>query len=351
MLKFIYEGCYTTNTGSNSSCPHQCRIGTFNSNVGQTSDLVACVPCQSGYYTDHKGATRCEGCYVGGSYYYTSSGATSVRFDSNIYHWQTQGGQKPCSCASNYVGTNCEYTACPQTLPKLSLGAVLFMADSQLRTYSGTFYNPTNLPTVTTYFKSLVQIQLDADSNGIISRTEMLTFLQSRSVAFAPQDEPQYIWLSSYDSSNVYVNEVDTQTLISDALRNLQMSAKHTFDGSGQAGISSISSIYPDESWTSDQCTSNDHYAHQSPQPSTPIHWTFATGASNINVCLYSNGQSLGANSQSTGIKNGAVLSYDYLRTDYIGKLVVCIQLNPPNFDCTVAVIYVSQIYHDIYIL
>jgi hypothetical protein len=57
--------------------------------------------------------------------------------------------------------------------------------------------------------------------------------------------------------------------------------------------------------------------------------------------CLYRNGLLLGDESQTTGIVDGTTKRYDATITD-TGKQIFCIVTNPPAYDCTIGLVYVS---------
>lgn len=119
-------------------------------------------------------------------------------------------------------------------MPGVSLGSILFQADTKLRQYSAnaTAYSAID---ISAYLYNLLHVGVDINGDGNITGYEMLTALSNRLV-FNSGMEQLPLWcraavVGSYcyeDFSGV----VELQSIYYDALVNFNMT--QTFDGSGE---------------------------------------------------------------------------------------------------------------------
>ena len=211
------------------------------------------------------------------------------------FHWLAGPGAKAygeCRCDVGWTGSNCEYNQCDSGLLGGSLGSLLVQSDFKLTQYTNTFNNTnTQLTNAKLYLNSLLKVQVDLNGDGNITRTEMLSALKYRSIVNVPI--ALKLWCrtpfsNSYCYADVDPNTIAVSDMYKDMEKNFLYSTYHTFDGSGNPLVSSMTSTYPSPSWTAAQCQLTNMQYTTTPQVVTD--WTFSSITSIFRVCGYING-------------------------------------------------------------
>ena len=139
------------------------------------------------------------------------------------YFWTSSVGavRSQCTCKQGYTGSNCEFSICSNTLPGVSLGSMLFQADTKLRQFSA---NASAYSTVSVayYLYNLLHVGVDVNGDGNITATEMVTALTNRLIYSSGMTQLP-LWCRSaqvgaYCYENFGGNVVEVNSVYSDAL-------------------------------------------------------------------------------------------------------------------------------------
>ena len=348
---------YYVSDGTKSSC--QCATGYYGSYcdiqcpAGQywSSTTSSCQNCASGTYSS-AGASVCTACNKqSGRGYYASDGLLST-----------------CRCAAGYTGDYCDIRDCNTLLPGGSLIGLLLNANKELRDFSKN-YNATKvasvLPSVRSSLKTILEQDVDMNSNDEITKEEALNALFVKSI-YSKGIESLPVWcISAYGDSSCYASAVPTATVLANALTNFGSSSEHTFDGSGFSEVATLTSTYPDSSWSSADCKAYDHGLYASTAKNVITKWKTASpttsGTYYVQTCGYINGLKSSAFTTDDVLKGRRTNFTDNIAisSDNLYKRVYCVALyyavgctNPPSCtsytrldvktECSVGLYYVS---------
>ena len=320
---------------------HTRYVGTFFPNVSASS----CLSCPTGYYSvgDQSGTVRCTWC--GNGAYISNS------------HWIGGGTSKSqCLCATGYTGNNCEIQGCKNVLLGGSLVSILFTADQQLRQYTASYASMSvdQLISAKNYLTNLLSVLVDVNGDGAIARNEMTTALRFRSIQ-SPNMSSLNLWCKKASADDCYYktpNLIPVSNIIQDAWTNFNKNnSKHTFDGSGISFVNSMSSTFPNASWSDDQCKVYDSVQNPLTYQHVKTAWQLTTTHPSISrVCGYSNGI-LNGNFKTTSILNGTQTNFvdiSMVTASNLYKRVYCISIDYNAFqatayECSVGLFYVSE--------
>ncbi len=415
--KMCPAGKYSTVPGfmSLTSCV-SCPAGTYSAFAGARTNS-SCIYCASGY-ASFQGASSCFACntIAGRGYYASTNGLVSTCRCADKYygpycditcpatkyyssttsscqlcpsgtyslagassctvcnkqagrgHYISSGSLASCKCAPGYVGDYCDIRDCNAVLPGGSLIGLLFSANRDLRDFS-TSYNATKvsivLSSVRIKLRSILEQDVDMSSNDKISKDEALNALYVKSI-YSKGMEVLPIWCGGDDvDGRCYTDSIDTSVILNDALNNYLTSVEHTFDGSGFAQLSSLSSTYPDSSWSSTECKTYDHGIYASTSKNVITKWKTTapttSGTYYVQTCGYINGLKSTAFTTDDVLKGRRTNFTDNLpiSVNNLHKRVYCVALfyavgctDPPTCnsytsldvktECSVGLYYVS---------
>ena len=231
-------GSYTVNLLDAECVP--CPAGTFSGTSGATGSCAPCPQGESNHMTIEVFTMPCIGSF-------SASGASLCSLCQSIvpgvsattlipyYYWTSPLGaiQQECTCAIGYTGTNCEFSMCSAYLPGASLGSLLFQADTKLRQFSANA-SAYSMLDVSMYLYNLLQVGVDTNGDGNITRVEMMVALGNRLI-YSPGMPALNLWCQTATFGSNCYNQlgdvVPVQTIFSDALMNFNLS--NSFDGSG----------------------------------------------------------------------------------------------------------------------
>jgi hypothetical protein len=258
------------------------------------------------------------------------------------------------------VGSDCEVIPCSGVLDGISLSALLFHADLQLRRYSATFNATVEQPKdAFNYLKDLVEVQIDVKGDGLVSRDEVLNTLAVRSVHSANLSSLLYLWCGHVNSASTDCvwDELTTADLINQAYANFMTSPKHTFDGSGSFAVSNMQSTYPNPDWTDEECESYDSFQTPDTYNRVTTTWDLAfTDAYTLRqVCGFVNGLASEEFTTSELLKGEATSFQDFVpvSSDFGFKRVYCLSLFYAHsgsaemihrFECSVGLFFASNL-------
>ena len=326
------------------------RSGTY-SPSGSTR-LASCLTCASGYFSV-EAAASCTWCAtLGPGYLALSSNNVPMRWAGGPLQYQ-------CTCQVGYTGDDCEYNRCSDNLRGSSLGAMLFLSDTQMRLYSQNYNssNPDQLRATYAYVATLLKTSVDMNGDGNITVAEMKNALIYRSVWSSGMIHLP-LWcrsasrpLSAYCYQDRNPEMIETQQIFVDAMQNFITSPKHTFDGSSIPLITSLSSTYPNPKWSDEHCKAHNSrwfpktYKHVM----TAWNWTNKAVAmkSITRVCGYSNGLFV-PGFVKTSVLSGSQTSfrdYNNVTATNLYKRIYCISVDyseQMSYECSVGLFYVS---------
>lgn len=344
-----------------SSCPNLCPPGTFSTGgagvctpcplgtsslaVGATS-LDMCVSCPVGSYTADTGSATCSTC-----------SPTQCTVEQGCYWTSDTANFDSCTCTGDYVGSDCEVLPCAPVMKGISLSALVFLADPQLRRYSATYNITSEQPKdALSYLKNLVKVQIDVNGDGVITREEVIDNLLVRSVRSANLSVALPLWCENAQTNSSCVwAEILTLDLINEAYANFVNSPEHTFDGSGALAVSNMMSTYPTPDWSDSECASYDSF--QTPNDYNRVTTTWAMNSSSepyplLQVCGYVNGLASTEFTTTELLSGLATRFQDFVPVspDFGFKRVYCLQLQYSSgegetftrFECSVGLFFVS---------
>ena len=141
------------------------------------------------------------------------------------------------------------------------------------------------------YLGSLLKVQVDSNGDGNITRTEMVNALKYRSIVNLPTALKLWcrtpVW-GGYCYGDADPNMIAVSDMYKDMMKNFYSSIYHTFDGSGNPLVSSMTSTYPSPSWPASQCQQYNMKFTTTPLVST--NWLMSSITSVYRVCGYVNG-------------------------------------------------------------
>ena len=203
-------------------------------------------------------------------------------------------------------------------------------SDANLRQYSLNFNKTsTQISNAKIYLETLLTTQVDLNGDGNITTTEMLQALSYRSISNIPT---MNLWCrSSVPGSTCYTttpNVVETAAMFNDMVNNFLTSSQHTFDGSGNLLVSSMTSTFPNTSWSDSQCQQNNLIFNSNARVLSS--WNLATTFPVSRVCGYVNANLSSAFVSSTYILSG---TQTFFSDVYIGmrqnyKRIYCISVD-----------------------
>lgn len=349
---------FSSKTGGPDVC-QLCEAGKY-SNPGST----ICKTCPSGYYSIN--GSDCQWC--GAQYDHT------LKFNNKTYHWTGGPTKQQCYCEKGYTMSSlCTVKECGKAfdIPSLSLGSLLLNSDMQLRIFTASLGNIAELPSplVTLnqhdqlnsaydYLYKLISVGLDINGDGNITRAEIESALNVRSVSVANASFFPVWCIRPVAGSLCYQLEVEVKQMYNDALSNFKNSSKHYFDGSGVPVIVDLESSYPTPAWSVATCKSFDQSI--SPDDYKPVNtsWTFQSryDLSVESFCAYdiSTGEvKLSSDSPHNGYENTSAFFLDHSRVYEINsyKRIYCIKviylqkssnIISTGVECTVGLLFVS---------
>ncbi len=276
------RGSYASSGGLQSTC--QCASGYF----GSYCD----IQCSDGQYWSYS-ASSCQQCASGT---YSTTSTSQCTPCNTIGRYISEGLQSTCRCALGFTGTNCDIADCNSIIPGGSLLGLLLASSRDLRDYTKTYDANTvagTLSSVRAMLKNILEQEVDINSNDEITASEALQALSVKSIYSKGMDALP-VWCNAFNSSgSCSFTAVTTDSVLTDALFNYQTSLEHTFEGSGSAQISSLTSTYPDSSWTIAQCQQYDHGIYASTASNVLTSWSTTaapTGRTYLKTCGYING-------------------------------------------------------------
>jgi len=174
------------------------------------------------------------------------------------------------------------------------LGSVLLDADSQLTQYTANFNKTTEqISDALVYLENLLFVNVDINGDGNISRAEMTEYLGYVSIYNKNMTRLALWCQSATPGSFCYGNSssVPVQDMYNDAANNFNTAPYHTFDGSGVSVIASMTSTFPNPSFTAEECATYDSFSNPTTYKFVETNWDVVGPAGSINqVCGYSNG-------------------------------------------------------------
>jgi hypothetical protein len=326
-----------------------CPYGTASQAVGAISDDV-CEPCSEGFYSAGIGSATCSFC-----------SPTECTVEEGC-HWTSDTATlESCACYGEWVGDDCEVLPCNTVLGGISLASLLFHADLQLRRYSDTFNMTVEQPKdALVYLKDVINVQIDVNGDGLVTRDEVLNTLFVRSVRSANISTSLPVWCENSDvaSNGCVWDEILTVDLIDEAYTNFMTSSEHTFDGSGAFAVSNMASTYPNPDWSSEECASYDSF--QTPNDYNRVVTTWDLDFTNDytlkQVCGFVNGLA-SAEFTTTELLSGRATSFrDFVpvSTNFGFKRVYCLSVQYcrndlcaqgtiiTKYECSVGLFFVS---------
>jgi hypothetical protein len=322
-------------------------MGTASASVGGTS-VDVCVNCEVGSYTSAAGSSACSTC--------SPTGCTEAQ---GCYWTSDTALFSSCACTGDWVGSDCEVRPCKSVLDGISLIALVFQADVQIRRYTATFNSTKEQPKdALKYLKDLVKVQIDVNGDGVMTRDEVLNALFYRSVRSANISMSLPLWCRN-DGSDCVWEDLLTADLIDQAYDNFMRSVEHTFDGSGVFAVSNMLSTYPNADWSDADCINHDSF--QTPvdydRVTTTWEMDFTEQYTLRQVCGYVNGLA-SAEFTTTELLSGLATSFldgVPVSTDYGFKRVYCLSVQYckndkcvsgetiEQYECSVGLFFVSH--------
>lgn len=172
------------------------------------------------------------------------------------------------------------------------MGSLLLHSDLQLRQFTQ-FHDSSNSDQISNalrYLNHLISNQLDINGDEVVTTEEMLQALSYRNLVVNPSLK---MWCKNaseggycYEDKNP--TAINVEDLYNDMVFNFLNSYAHTFDGSGSPIVSSISSTFPNSSWSDSDCRQHSSLNGNSPQVVTS--WAFTDSALVKKLCGYVNG-------------------------------------------------------------
>jgi hypothetical protein len=327
-----------------------CPLGTASEAVGAINDTV-CEPCTEGFYSAGVGAPVCSSC--------SPTGCTTEQG----CHWTSDAATfESCSCFGDWVGSDCEVLSCSDVLSGISMASLLFHADFVLRRYSDTFNITAEQPKdAYVYLRDLVNVQIDVNGDGVVTREELLNLLFVRSVRSANMSIALPLWCENADvpSSNCAWDGIFAIDLLDQAYINFMTSSEHTFDGSGTFAVSNMASTYPNPDWSDEECASYDSFQTPNEYNRVTTSWDLDILADYTlkQVCGFVNGLA-SAEFTTTELLSGTATSFtDFVpvSADYGFKRVYCLALQYcrndlcesgqilTKYECSVGLFFVSS--------
>ena len=151
------------------------------------------------------------------------------------------------------------------------------------------------IPVVRAVLKNILEQEVDTNSNEEITKDEIISALIVKNI-YSNGMRSLPVWCSSLSASRTCADSaIAPATVLLDALNNFQTSVEHTFDGSGFAELSSLTSTYPDSSWSAADCQAYDHGSIYGANAKNVVtKWRVAaptaTGTYYLQTCGYING-------------------------------------------------------------
>lgn len=304
-----------------------------------------CIECDTanGYSTvGLTGQSQCV--HIPNGYYYIFGDTKFIYCGTNPdnQHWIGGGyDKKSCRCAPHWTGDVCDLPTCPDQLPSVSLGTLLFNSDSTLIQAPNLRDTANSLR----YLHNLLSVTIDVNGDGVLSTSEMLNYLKTRSVsAIGMLNMP--LW---YDPEGISHSIYSVQDLYTEATLFYQISPKHKFDGSGLTIIQNLTSTYPSASWDNSKCETYDFSRPNHKYVETS--WNFTKGYTIQRVCGYINGD-ISSKFQTNKILFGNQTYFtdtSLISSADSYKRVYCIYVYYLNsgksmegFECSVGLFYVS---------
>lgn len=286
-----------------------------------TSDICQgqCKLCEENTFCSGYGCTTCSSC-------------------ASITSMKTSIGSYGCACPDDMLYTT------------VSLFSILIQSDLTLRSF--TQDNGTSSEyDIHYYITEMLNVELDENGDGYISREETILAMKYRSLTSTViTSKSTLLPLWRYKSTLIY-DLVSISELYKNMRTNYQGGTK-SFDGSGIDIVTSISTDYPNSSWTSAHCNQYDAYNNPN-YAAVQVNWAYSQSVSDLKnseglnqVCAYVNGQLAQQYSQH-GSQDLSITNFigDQISNDLSYKRVYCIvvmYLNRPNqYACTVGLYYV----------
>ena len=348
--------CFACRAGKYASNNHTtcitCADGTFSTNPGDSQG--ECAKCVSGKYasSDH---TSCRSCPPGSYCEATDTCQGHCNLCSVGTFCESYGCITCSSCASitsQYTPIGSTGCACPSDMQNSSsLFSILIQSDLTLRSFTQN-YNTTSPYDVELYIKQMLNVELDENGDGDISRDEVIQAMKYRSLQSTVIAQSSAIPLWKIGSVPDDGNSVRVSVVYDTMLANYYGTMK-SFDGSGSDVVASITTDYPNSSWTSDHCNQYDAYNNPNNYSAVQVNWGYYQSLDSLRsnygllqVCAYVNGQRV--QQYSKGSQDLSITNFmgDKESNDLSYKRVYCIVLSYKSrslqYVCTVGLYYVS---------
>jgi len=247
---------------------------------------------------------------------------------------------------------------CDKTFPGGSLGSLLFNSDNQLRQYSENFNSKDDkILEAQNYLHNLLSVIVDANGDGGITRTEMVSALKIRSISSSAFPNIK-LWCQTTIPDSFCYGDSDpdlpqdvvlVNDIFNDAVNNFLTSSKHFFDGSGVDIISDMMSTFPQPSWTTQKCKKYDNsWSEESTALRTD--WTYVGGVNPTRVCAYSNGALQGdlTNTATLSLTQSSFVDSDVDTSNQRYKRIYCISMDyavnayavTTKYECSIGLLY-----------
>ena len=327
------NGTFSANPGDSQGERAKCASGKYAS-----PDHDSCPSCPPGSYCEAVGACQdqCNLCGVGT--FCESYGCISCSSCASITSQYTPIGSYGCACPSDMQNSS-------------SLFSILIQSDLTLRSFTQN-YNTTSPYDVEHYINQMLNVELDENGDGDISRDEIIQAMKYRSLQSTIIAQSSAIPLWKIGSVPDDDNSVRVSVVYDTMLANYNGAMK-SFDGSGSEVVAFVTTDYPNSSWTSDHCNQYDAYNNPNNYSAVQVNWGYYQSLDSLRsnygllqVCAYVNGQRVQQYSKGSQDLSFTNFTGDKESKDLSYKRVYCIVLSYKSrslqYVCTVGLYYVS---------